>query len=148
MRYILSVDNILVDSLEIYKNGYLKAKPLPGIDIFIRKIFASDNEIIILCKNLEQKQFINKNFTYIKDENIIIDNYRVNQIDLIENVIGRQLRNNDKLTDSPPNLSKIDDNLDIFVAVNDDYLFDEYCQVYDLSSYKKIYDYTIDKGEY
>lgn len=141
MKYILSVDDILVDSFEVYQEGYFEAKPLPGIKQFLRNQLIENNELIVICKDLKQKFFVTKNFTYIKDENIIIDNHLGNQIELVEEILGRQLGENDRLIDSPPHLAKLN-NTEVVVAVNDTYLFDEHVVDYDFRHYQEIYKAT------
>lgn len=141
MRYILSVDNILVDSLEVYQVGYFEAKPLPGIKQFLRDQLIENNELLVICKDLKQKFFITKNFPYFKEENIIINNSVSNQIELIEEILGRPLGENDRLIDSPPHLAKLND-VDVVVAVNDTYFFDETVEDYDFRHYQEIYKAT------
>lgn len=141
MKYVLSVDNILVDSLEVYHHGYFEAKPLPGIKDFLRNQLISNNELLVICKDLKQKFFVTKNFPYIKDENIIVDDRIGCQIDLIEDILGRPLGDNDRLIDSPPHLAKIN-NADIVVAVNDAYFFDDAVDEYDFRHYQEIYKAT------
>lgn len=141
MKYILSVDNILVDSLEVYHHGYFEAKPLPGIKEFLRNQLILDNELLVICKNSKQKFFVTKNFPYIKDENIIVDDRICNQIDLVEDILGRPLSENDRLIDSPPHLAKLN-NANVVVAVNDAYFFDDAVEDYDFSRYQEIYKAT------
>lgn len=139
MLYILGIDNILVDGFEVFDKDYFEAKPLPGIKDFLRNELCRGHEIVILCNDLKQKYFINKNFTFIDDNNIIIDNRIGNRIEIVEDFLGRSLDENDKLIDSPPHLLKRN-NYNVIVAISDNYLFDEEVNNYDLRRYIKIYE--------